>query len=59
MEEETRSHLVLRYEPPTGADRWEPSQLPAGQPLRKPKPLFRKLEESIIGQEIAHMTGSA
>ena len=56
LEEENRSHLVSRYEPPANTGRWEPSQLPPGQPLRKPKPLFRKLDESIIEEEIARMT---
>ena len=30
---------------------WEPGALPAGQALRKPEPLFTKLDESIIEEE--------
>ena len=29
-----------------GSARWEPSELPPGQPLREPKPLFVKLDPS-------------
>jgi methionyl-tRNA synthetase len=32
--------------------RWMPSQLPVGQPLREPKPLFTKLDPSIAEAEI-------
>jgi methionyl-tRNA synthetase len=53
---ETRSdqlgeHTVLRYYPEKGSGRWEASQLPAGQVLQQPAPLFKKLEESIVEEE--------
>ncbi len=44
-------HVALRYRPDKGSGRWEPSQLPAGQVLQKPEPLFRKLDESILDEE--------
>jgi methionyl-tRNA synthetase len=34
---------------------WEPSALTPGQPLREPKPLFRKLDESIVDEELKRM----
>lgn len=34
---------------------WEPSQLPVGQALRQPGPLFVKLDESVIAEEIARL----
>lgn len=48
-------HTVLRYLPGQASGRWEPSQLPAGQALRKPAPLFRKLDPSIVEEERARL----
>jgi methionyl-tRNA synthetase len=48
-------HQVLRYLPEGASGRWEPSQLPPGQPLRQPAPLFRKLDESIVEEERARL----
>ena len=48
-------HTVLRYFPEKASGRWEPSQLPAGQVLQPPAPLFRKLDESIIIEERARL----
>ena len=44
-------HRVLRYLPENAAGRWARSQLSPGKPFRKPEPLFRKLDESIIEAE--------
>lgn len=44
-------HDVLRYNDTLAHGRWEPSQLPPGQALEKPAPLFRKLDESIVAEE--------
>lgn len=57
---ETRSdvlgdHVILRYYPEKGSGRWEPSQLPAGQTLVQPGPLFKKLDESIVEEERARL----
>jgi len=57
LQEETRSHLALRYDASELTGEWAPSQLPSGQALRKPAPLFKKLDESIVEEEIARMTG--
>jgi methionyl-tRNA synthetase len=48
-------HEVLRYNPAGASGKWEPSQLPAGQNLRKPAPLFRKLEDEIVVTERARL----
>jgi methionyl-tRNA synthetase len=48
-------HTVLRYDPQKGCGRWEPSQLPAGQVLNQPAPLFKKLDESIVEEERARL----
>jgi methionyl-tRNA synthetase len=57
VQEETRSHLALRYDASQLTGEWAPSQLPSGQALRQPAPLFKKLDESIVEEEIARMTG--
>jgi methionyl-tRNA synthetase len=48
-------HTVLRYDPQKGSGRWEPSQLPVGQVLNQPAPLFKKLDGSIVEEERARL----
>jgi methionyl-tRNA synthetase len=54
-EEDGAAHLTLEGDYPTGG--WEPALLLAGQPLPAPSPLFRKLDDSIVGEELARMEG--
>ena len=54
-QEETRSHSALIYEAADAIGRWEPSELPAGQSLTKPKPLYKKLDDDIVEQELARL----
>ena len=49
--EATRSHLALVYEPDGAMGKWAPSELPPGQKLRPPAPLFKKLDEAVIESE--------
>jgi methionyl-tRNA synthetase len=44
-------HKVLRYRPGKASGRWAPSELPPGQALQQPSPLFKKLEERIVEEE--------
>lgn len=37
--------------------RWESVPLPAGRPLAPPKPVFRKLDPSIVDEELARLGG--
>ncbi|NLG27678.1 MAG: methionine--tRNA ligase, partial [Chloroflexi bacterium] len=53
--ETTRSHRALTYEWTDHGDVWAPSQLPPGQALNRPEPLFRKLEPEIVEQELARL----
>jgi len=53
--ESSREHDALIYEPDTATGRWKPSQLPAGQALRQPAPLFKKLDAEIVEQERARL----
>jgi len=48
-------HSVLRYRKGEANGSWEPSQLPAGQILNKPSPLFKKLEPGIADEERARL----
>jgi hypothetical protein len=52
-EEETRSHQELTYDHSGAIGTWTLGQQPPGQALRKPAPLFKKLDESIVDQEYA------
>jgi methionyl-tRNA synthetase len=56
-QEETRAHQVLTYDHSGAIGTWAPSQLPPGQALRKPTPLFKKLDVSVIGEEYARLGG--
>jgi methionyl-tRNA synthetase len=56
-QEETRSHEVLTYDHSGAIGTWVPSELPPGQPLRKPAPLFKKLDESLIDKEYTRLEG--
>jgi methionyl-tRNA synthetase len=54
-EEGGEAHRVLTGEYETWVGRWEPSALPVGQTLQPPAPLFKKLDESIVEQELARL----
>jgi methionyl-tRNA synthetase len=56
-QEETRTHEALTYDHSGAIGTWVPSQLPHGQPLRQPAPLFKKLDESVIEEEYARLAG--
>jgi methionyl-tRNA synthetase len=56
-EEETRSHQALTYDHSGAVGTWAKSELLAGQALRPPAPLFKKLDESVIEEEYAPVEG--
>ena len=56
-EEETRSHEALTYDHSGAVGTWSKSALPAGQALREPGPLFKKLDESVVEEEYARLEG--
>jgi methionyl-tRNA synthetase len=41
----------------TGA-RWESVPLPAGRPIAPPKPVFTKLDPSVVEDELARLAGA-
>jgi methionyl-tRNA synthetase len=64
-QEEARSHEALTYDH-SGAigthsllsvHAWAKSELPPGQALYQPAPLFKKLDESVIEEEYARLEG--
>ena len=55
VDEEIRSHDVLTLNPAQGSGRWEPSDLQPGSDLHKPKPLFKKLDDSVVESETARL----
>jgi len=54
-EEDGRTHTVLTGDYGSWIGRWEPSELVPGQPLRHPRPLFKKLDPSVADEELARM----
>jgi len=60
-----KPHRVLTCEPAATDQaepwegRWQPSELPAGQMLRPPAPLFKKLDPAIAEEEVARMMAEA
>jgi methionyl-tRNA synthetase len=57
FDEAEHSHAALCYDDSQATGKWEPSQLPAGQGLQRPSPLFRKLDEDVAEQELARLLG--
>jgi methionyl-tRNA synthetase len=45
----------LGFNDDAAAGGWQRREVPAGQTLVRPEPLFRKLDESIIEEEIARL----
>ena len=52
VEDDRGSHLVLRYDHGSACGAWQAQPLAAGQLLRKPAPLFAKLDPAdVLGEE--------
>jgi methionyl-tRNA synthetase len=49
-------HTILTGDYSNWVGRWEPSELRAGQSLREPEPLFRKLDPEIVEEELSRLT---
>ncbi len=59
-EEGGPSHVVLTGDYQMWVGRWEPTELPAGQALREPRPLYTKLDpEKVVADELARMQRAA
>jgi methionyl-tRNA synthetase len=49
--ERERTHEALVYDATRAMGHWAPSALTPGQRLEPPKPLYKKLEETVVGIE--------
>jgi methionyl-tRNA synthetase len=54
-QEKTRSHQSLTCDHTGAVGTWAKSELPPGQVLREPAPLFNKLDERVIEEEYARL----
>ena len=57
-EEDGRSHDVLTGDYASWIGEWRPSDLPPGQTLLEPEPLFKKLDESVVEEELERLRSS-
>lgn len=55
QQDDLGEHITLRYKPAGTDKKWLPSQLPSGQRMRQPGPLFKKLDPSIVEEERARL----
>ncbi len=53
--EENKSHIALAYNDESAVGTWSRIEIPTGRQLPKPKPLFKRLEESVAEEEIARL----
>jgi len=51
FDEDSRSHEALVYDASQASGHWAPSVLEPGRAFSKPKPLYRKLDESVAEEE--------
>jgi methionyl-tRNA synthetase len=55
VDEDGETHEILTGDYTSWVGSWEPSDLRPGQELREPRPLFKKLDESIVEEELRRM----
>lgn len=58
VDEAGQRHRVYRWQPGNWEGHWSASRLPAGQHLGRVEPLFRKLDESVVAEEVERMEKS-
>lgn len=54
-EADGKTHRVLTGDYASWVGQWAASTLPIGQQLLEPKPLFKKLDEKVVAEELARM----
>jgi methionyl-tRNA synthetase len=60
IEEDGSTHQVLTGDYASWVGRWQPAELPVGQRLGEPRPLFRKLDaERVVAEELERMERAA
>jgi methionyl-tRNA synthetase len=55
VQEDGRSHEVLTGDYTKWVGEWKPTELPPGQKLREPRPLFEKLDPGVVEEELRRM----
>jgi len=55
FQESESSHTALCYDGSQAVGRWAPSELASGQVLVSPSPLFKKLDDEVVEQELARL----
>ncbi len=59
-EDDEHEHVVLTGDYGTWVGTWEPGELPVGQALREPQPLFAKLDaDAVVAEELKRMEDDA
>ena len=58
-EDEGRTHEILTGDYASWVGSWEPSELQAGQKLQEPRQLFKKLDDSVVEEELQRMRDAA
>jgi methionyl-tRNA synthetase len=58
-EEDGRTHEILTGDYSSWVGRWEPSELEPGRTLQPPRTLFRKLDDSVVVEELERMRSGA
>lgn len=54
-EEPSKSHIALTYDGSEAAGSWQRLAVPVGRQLPKPEPLFKRLEPSVVDEELARL----
>jgi methionyl-tRNA synthetase len=54
-EENGNRHTILTGDYSSWVGEWQPSDLPPGQKLKEPEPLFRKLDAGIVDEELRRL----
>jgi methionyl-tRNA synthetase len=55
VDEDGHPHQVLTGDYASWVGSWEPSELTPGQSLQEPRQLFRKLDDSVVEEELERM----
>lgn len=58
-DESSRSHKALTYDGSYAVGRWQRTVIPAGRILPKPDALFKKLDHSVVSDEMARLRAQA
>ncbi|MBD0338249.1 MAG: methionine--tRNA ligase [Thermoleophilia bacterium] len=58
VDEDGEVHTVLTGDYASWVGRWAPGELPTGQELREPRPLYAKLDKGVVEEELARMTAA-